>query len=242
MEQNLILHVSAATHNGGKLYNEDSIYMPTTGSETLEIDTQNVFFAVADGVSSGGGGGIASQAAIKTMHEYEIHHQNPNAYIKDLLNDMNNNVRTSLRCEGYIMGGSTIALINFHGDKATTANIGDSYIYLCRQNKIQQLNRPHTLAALKQRSNNANINDSDYHTLYYYIGNPDYTGEEQAYINEIDVMKGDAFLICSDGFLDLYDESELIHVFSINENSESIINDRIEKAKDNVSLVIIKVI
>jgi len=254
MREKTILDVRAAKHIGGKPKNEDCIYVPTYPgvipgkvseekySFKMNLLRHGAVFAVADGISSGGGGGVASYAAVEAIHN--CHGQHCPAHdesIEELCDNLNNATITALQNNGFEMGGTTIALAWFCGSKAMVSNIGDSPVYLYRQGQLQLLSRPHTLAALKEHRGIATINEADNHTLYHYLGNPDYTGAEQAYINNIDIQDGDIFLLCSDGLFDLYDEDELPQMLESSASAEEIIEMRVALAEDNVSLIIIKV-
>ena len=49
--------------------------------------------------------------------------------------------------------GSTAAVAYLHGDTLITANVGDSRIYLVREDSIEQLTQDHTLFAEHIRKN-----------------------------------------------------------------------------------------
>jgi protein phosphatase len=106
--------------------------------------------------------------------------------------------------------GSTAAVAYFFGDTLITANVGDSRIYLIRENEIEQLTQDHTLLAEHMRKNpdwdpnSASIPMK--HILVRAVGIHE-TVEADVY--ETQPFAGDLILMCSDGLTDMLSDEEI---------------------------------
>jgi serine/threonine-protein phosphatase Stp1 len=96
--------------------------------------------------------------------------------------------------------GSTVVALLIEGDRAACVWAGDSRCYLWRGSRLYQLSRDHSL--LQQLIDEQQLSPSEAarhpaaHALTRAIGASD---ELKLEILELDVLPGDAFLLCSDG-------------------------------------------
>lgn len=96
--------------------------------------------------------------------------------------------------------GSTVVALLIEGDRAACVWAGDSRCYLWRGSRLYQLSRDHSLLQQlideQQLSPNEAARHPAAHALTRAIGASD---ELRLEILELDVLPGDAFLLCSDG-------------------------------------------
>ena len=96
--------------------------------------------------------------------------------------------------------GSTVVALLIEGDRAACVWAGDSRCYLWRGSRLYQLSRDHSLLQQlideQQLSPNEAARHPAAHALTRAIGASD---ELKLEILELDVLPGDAFLLCSDG-------------------------------------------
>ena len=96
--------------------------------------------------------------------------------------------------------GSTVVALLIEGDRAACVWAGDSRCYLWRGSRVYQLSRDHSLLQQlideQQLSPNEAARHPAAHALTRAIGASD---ELRLEILELDVLPGDAFLLCSDG-------------------------------------------
>ena len=138
--------------------NEDSFY----------IDDQVGLYIVADGMGGHRAGEVASSTVVSSVKDYmEAFHTSPAAQETDESNmspaatavchsiELANRVVYQLsQDQGSYKGmGSTAAVAYLHDDTLVTANVGDSRIYLVREDSIEQLTQDHTLLAEHIRKN-----------------------------------------------------------------------------------------
>ncbi len=115
------------------LINQDSFY----------IDSKSGVFIVADGMGGHAAGDIASSTAIKSITD-NLADINVSS-IEEALNIANKEVleksKTSPEFDGM---GTTIAMCCIKDDSALIANIGDSRVYIIKNNEISFVTRDHS--------------------------------------------------------------------------------------------------
>ncbi len=100
---------------------------------------------------------------------------------------------------------TTLAVAVIEGDKLYGANVGDSRIYLCRNNRLHQLSKDHS-----------SDEEGMEHVLTAAIGMSE---ETDIYYFENIVRENDRILLCSDGLYNLFDsDEELIRAMSAGAN------------------------
>ena len=101
------------------------------------------------------------------------------------------------------------------GDKFVVGHVGDSRMYRCRNNRLQQLTRDHTYLSEvlgKESINSANLRKHSVgHAISRAVG-----GEENLSLDIIrgQMVLGDQYLLCSDGLTDMLQDSVIEGVLS----------------------------
>jgi protein phosphatase len=141
---------------------------------------------------------------------------------------------------------TTISTLLMAGDRAFTAQVGDSRIYRLRDGRGAQLTEDHTLVNYKLKQ--GIISEQEARTMKgknvitRAVGHKDYVEVDT---NELDVRAGDRYLLCSDGLHGYLSDGELEQVMADgdeNEAAERFIKLAIGRGgKDNVTVVIVYV-
>ena len=242
--------IGALTCPGNKNKNEDRIFVQRTlhlQEKALQEQkyagrrsAARTCFAVADGISMGGGGEVAAQEAVascKTMLRSRRSYSRMS--IEKILQTTNESVAKQLQKQGFSIGGTTLSLLCIQEQSYMTANVGDSPIYLYRDGSLTQLSMPHTLAEFKRQQGILSVSIADENTLYQYIGNP--MDPVEAHFSEGTVLPGDTFLLCSDGLTKILSDAEIADCLVKNMDAEEIVRLRLDRADDNVSLILIRI-
>ena len=182
------------------------------------------FFCVSDGMGGGACGALASRWICETFDAVIDAEQGSAFEIKQFalvreLQKVNDRIRQYAREHGYRMMGATIALMlvdDADPARALLCHAGDSRIYRLRAGELTLMTRDHTVGNELGRalSENAAGRAADLqnrrnpltHILTRAIGTelrarPDLT--------EIEVKRGDRYLLCSDGVHDMLDDAEI---------------------------------
>jgi protein phosphatase len=222
--QAAILQWAAVSHSGTrKPRNDDSLIAFASspdGAETLpanglrSLASQDLVFAISDGMGGGNAGDIASSIILQQMTEiipetFKVaaagFYPDSLSHLADALRMVHEKINAAAAgCEHHSGMAATLALAWFTPDNLYLANVGDSRIYRSRNGKLEQLSRDHTSAWSQWKR--GEINEIQYRThprraaLYEVVGG----GHAGVcpHFAAVPYQPGDRFLICSDGLVD----------------------------------------
>ncbi len=143
---------------------------------------------------------------------------------------------------GGVRIGCTLALMYFYNDTAWVCNIGDSKIFVYKNNNMLQLSQDHTDEKFLK---NAGISRKPALTQHLGIW-PDEMLIEP-YINTVQIQEDDIYLLCSDGLTDMMNNEEIRDVLrefeDVNDVVNVLINTSLERGgKDNITIIMVKVL
>lgn len=240
-----------ATDRGRKRKNNEDNFL---------IDKDMMLFIVADGMGGHDKGEIASRTAIQIVHEEiskkynflrELAKERKNENFDKILSFLAYAVNQS-SSEIYSLGidlnsnrgiGTTLSLLLIIEDKGFIAHVGDTRIYLFRQENFYQMTEDHTLLNEMKKNKIEVSEDFGYkNVISRAVGLYSHVDVDTLYF---DFLPYDKVLMCSDG-LHRYLDNELIKVIKSSNNSKELINQLIEWAnnkggEDNITSIIIEI-
>ena len=172
---------------------------------------QPPFFAVADGMGGHAAGEVASRLALESLSTTLSSNAGGQGALRDALTQANLVVYEQSSADGPAHGmGTTCALLLVEDGVAHLGHVGDSRIYLLRDNKLVQLTRDHTLVVemidqglLTQQQ--ARV-DGSRGQLTRALGG---SAEVDVDVDTLDVLPGDRFLLCSDGLTQMVTDDDI---------------------------------
>jgi len=177
---------------------------------------------VCDGMGGHKGGEIASRLAVDVIKnhfenlndDYDVKHELLNA-----LTAANNKlVETAIEDKSLAGMGSTAVIILFKDDLAYTANLGDSRIYLVRDEKVKQLTTDHSLVQQMIDSDMLSPEEAENHPKKNVITKS--LGREGAVEPDtsepIELLKNDKFILCTDGLTNYVKDEEILYIAANN--------------------------
>ena len=202
----------------------DRGFVRKANEDSLLCMEEDGFFCVSDGMGGGEGGALASRwicdsfAALMDAERGSAYEIKQFALVRDIQR-VNDKIRAYAREKGYRMMGATIALMLVDAagpERALVCHAGDSRIYSMRGGELKLLTRDHTVGNELGRalSENSAARAADLqsrrnpltHILTRAIGTELRARPDLA---EIDVKRGDRFLLCSDGVHDMLEDAEI---------------------------------
>jgi protein phosphatase len=223
-----------------------------SNEDRLYIDDDQGLYVVADGMGGHNAGEIASSLVVKTIRDFfsapEISAGNGSragllspeaARLLAGIEWSNRVVHEAAATHADYRGmGSTVSAVYLSGDTVIAANVGDSPIYLVRNEKIDLLSVPHTLQA-----------DLANETYTAFMGNilTRAVGPKEAVdadICELNAFKGDILVICSDGLSTKVPPLEIMSIVASEPPAEAC-RELVDLANarggdDNISAVVLK--
>ncbi|HEY58079.1 MAG TPA: serine/threonine-protein phosphatase [Anaerolineae bacterium] len=258
------LPVAARTHPGLKrAHNEDRFSVAAYW--TPNKGTPSLLAVVADGMGGHRAGEVAAEIAVETVHRHVAASdgRHPAAILEQALRLANEAVRREGTDDDRRQGlGTTCVAAWVLGDRLYIASVGDSRIYLLREQTLHQLTTDHSWVqeavekgALTPKQARRHPKA---HLIRRYLGAPKGVrpdlrlklrwgeSDTQARRNQgLPLRPGDRLLLCTDGLTDLVADEEIREVLqtpSLEEALDQLIALALERGgKDNITVVGISV-
>lgn len=233
---------SAAISHTGKVRsnNQDSGY---SGSN---------LFVVADGMGGHAGGDVASSIAVHRLRELDEPFDNPTdaeRALQDAITSTATLLIDTVAERPELAGmGTTVSALDFVDDYAVIAHIGDSRIYLYRDDALTQITTDHTFVQRLVDSGRITPEEARYHprrsVLMRVLGDMDPDPQVDTFI--MPTQAGDRWLLCSDGLSgvvdDAHTEKALAQRFPPGRTADILLKQALDGgAPDNVTIVIVDV-
>ena len=228
--------VYQATHTGKVRYNnEDALIV-------IEPKT----FVVADGMGGALAGEIASQMLVETVKNFLAKtpapwHEKILAQAILLANDKILN--EARRHEEYRGMGTTATILSLDNGQAYFAHVGDSRLYLLRNNFFRQMTYDHSYVETLVRRGELTPEEARVHpmknVLVQAVGAvPDITIDKANFPTE----HGDIFLLCTDGLTNMVEDESIKKILqSASDPADALINAALEAGgKDNISVIVVE--
>ena len=256
-----IVQSGKASHKGKvRPLNEDSLliyeYRFSKNSEDIFIG----LYAVADGVGGHDDGEIASQIALKILSEniicslilsglFSISNSLDKESLMTQLSKAvlaaNREVFSQGQCKSNGMGTTLTAML-IVGSNVYIANVGDSRLYLLRNESLRQLTKDHSLVADLVTAGEIKKDEIYTHPQRNVITHCLGMRQELEADLYTDILNpDDTFLLCSDGLWEMVRDDKINEVMREFPNPQSACEQLIEFANqnggvDNVSVIIVK--
>ena len=233
-----------------RLTNEDNYGVR---QQQLSDSESLIMGVVADGMGGMAQGEVASKIAVKTILEEPIPQEllaekSRADWLISLFQKANESIANTIKG-----GGTTLSLVLAIADRLMVAHVGDSRIYLLRQEEIKQLSEDHSLVAMMVASGQITPEESlehpDRNVLTKSLGSKrrlsdGYVQDLRRTTNELSMTleNDDILLLCSDGVWDLVSNKELAEMFISSQSLQSAVDKTIDKvlekgASDNATLL-----
>ena len=227
--------------------------------DTFSVDIDTGLFVVADGMGGHASGELASAIAVETVTKVLLGEIDPDETRLDAVRtDSADAIRERLR---YAMNraslqirktaienpihtgmGTTLAVLLIENEIAHLSHVGDSRIYLHRENGLQLLTRDHTV--VQQEIDAGHLTPElarvvpHKNILTQSVG---YHGPVEPDTSTRPVLPGDLFILCSDGLSDVLDDDAICEICtscSFDDLAETLVQKALQAgAEDNVTVV-----
>jgi len=209
-------------------------------------------FVVADGMGGHAGGDVASAMAIKRIAETDI--QYPSARdaefaLRSALLAANTLLAETVFDHQELTGmGTTVSAILRVGDEAAIAHIGDSRIYLLRDDELTQITADHTFVQRLVDSGRITPEEAAVHprrsVLMRVLGDVDASPEIDTTVH--DLRPGDRWLLCSDGLSGYVTDDKMFTVLTTipdpDEAAHRLVKESLDQgAPDNVTVIVVDI-
>lgn len=244
--------MSCAQHQGARNQQEDSLFCGPIDHASGQLQLA----ILADGMGGYAGGDMASKLAVDAMTKVVI--QNPQAAPTELLQKglqaANDAIAGFIKnSPQYLHMGTTMLAVIQVGHALNWISVGDSYLYLLRDQQLQLLNELHSYAeTLRKHVEKGHLSPSVLRdSALKHVLTSSISGQDIPLIDQPDevfeLQSGDTLLLASDG-IDTLDREQLISLLMDENNQDpakSII-DAVEAVQadgqDNASVIVLRIL
>lgn len=221
----------------------------TTAAEELTSHTGGRLLIVADGMGGHRGGATASRLAAETVKAQYLGSETSDVPIalRESLIRANARIFSEAQSNPELRGmGTTTSVLAVRGEEGWIAHVGDSRIYLVREDSIEQLTDDHSLVATMVREGLLTSAEAETHPRRNVLQRSMGVSEdvEVDVIGPFELRTGDTFILCSDGLHGLVKEPELKEIArkSIEAAADEFLRKALERgAPDNVTVIVARV-
>ncbi len=209
-------------------------------------------FLVADGMGGHAGGDVASALVAKDMAKLDEQPEG-NPYevgekLRRSLLSANRMLRGTVTDHPELAGlGTTFVGFLTVGDELSVAHIGDSRLYLFRDNEMRQITKDHTFVQRLVDAGRITEEEAKFHprrsVLMRVLGDVESAPDIDTMV--LDTREGDVWLLCSDGLCGYVEDADIEKILRRRHSLQGAIDDLIDKslahgAPDNVTVVLVE--
>ena len=236
------------------------VRMANEDSCELELNTVNgELFVVCDGMGGHVGGAVASRIAVEHVVKHMVSHKHDDiaGALRAALQDANLAIINRTVDDPSLKGmGTTACILLLQKDKAWIAHMGDSRIYLFRSDSqtLHRITKDHSY--VQKRIDMGELDDRDAETdrhkniILKALGVRPALAFDQGDVIEhpIRPVRGDVFLICSDGLCGMIDDDQIESILrsegNLRDKVETLLNEANAEGKgtDNITVQLIEVL
>lgn len=204
---------------------------------------------VADGMGGHRAGDYASKLCVERMVQsiQQSEYKTPVSMLEEAVHAANEAVyKEAKEKEEYEGMGTTVVACTVQENTMYVANIGDSRLYLIRD-EIQQITDDHSLVEEMVKQGNITESEARIHPQKNIITRALGIDENvQADYFEIEVQKEDIVLLCSDGLSNMIEDEDMEYIVrhsdSLEEAVDTLVNTANENGgNDNITVVLAEV-
>lgn len=247
--KNSYMELLVCSYQGDRKDQQDAVFSSLVQDKAVAI--------VADGMGGLTDGKCASNTAVRTLKELldtNPDKNNMQEFYFNAIKPVDSAVYATRK--GIHKSGTTLVSATIVGDRLDWLSIGDSRLYLIRDEDIMQLTRDHTLKNYIERNKDnpeimaslGNVDEMKLDALTSYVGMDGVTFYD---INtrKCTVRLGDYILLTSDGLYKGVEDEDIVRTIKRHANMKDIGIDLLEQAKingkgnqDNTSFILVKYI
>ena len=222
----------------------------TNNEDAIYINEQKNLYLVADGMGGCNAGEVASSTAISAFVEAMENAENGETLDKMMsaIAQCNKKVyQKSRENVEFLDMGTTLVAVTVENEKMFIVHVGDSRVYLFRENNLQQITTDHSYVMELVKIGSITREEAEVHPKRNIITRAIGIREEVEADTVIeDVKQRDKILLCTDGLSNMVSKGEmtkiLIEQCSTEEKVKKLVVLANEKGGlDNISLILIEI-
>ncbi len=210
--------INACLSDVGRVREINEDYLAFREDDSKTIHKYGKCYIVCDGMGGHRAGEVASKMAAESFKEIyyseELKEEKILERIRKTIETVNQKVFKEAKSNEEKKGmGTTIVGIIIKGSKGFVFNVGDSRCYLIRNDSIEQLTEDHSLVNELVKANIIDREEAGRSSKKNILTRAIGTDEKVIpFLKEVDALKGDRFVLCTDGLSSLVKDEEIKHI------------------------------
>jgi len=228
------------THIGRRETNEDRFVIK-------EFDNGSVLLAVADGMGGHAGGEKAAEVVCGSLLEFDGNSADPERELTRLTRAANLRVSEEVLQNADLEGmGSTLTAVFVNNGVAYWVNVGDSRLYLAREDIMVQVTDDHTIPGVMLQEGEIGREEARLHPMRNMLLSCIGREKFQMDSGSLTLRVGDLLLLSTDGLHDRIPEEQIASIIHAAADLESILHALVNAAldaggRDNITIVALEV-
>jgi serine/threonine protein phosphatase PrpC len=216
--------------------NEDGYLCLGLSADSALAPPDSYLLAVADGLGGHAGGAIASAMAVEILSgEFRtVDGNDPAAFLNRVFLKVNRAIFDRSAREAVHAGmGTTLAAAYICGGKALIANVGDSRVYVFRDDALSQVTTDHSWAAEQRRRRllgEREIRKSPFRAMI--TRSLGYAESLDVDLFDLAIAEGDVLLLCTDGLNVTLPDKRIAKILKAGGEPKSAVEALVAAAKD----------
>lgn len=216
--------------------------------DALFIDEDHCVYAVADGLGGLPGGDQASGRIVELLDKAfnGVDSEEERADLADLIIEINRVItKEGLEAHPFTGSGSTLTIGQIIKDQMLIAHVGDTALYLLREDTLEQITSDHTMAQefidrLGEKARESMPPEYP-HTLTRCVGQIEELRVDQT---RIALQSKDRILLCSDGLNKVLTHRQIQCLLEADQSPQKIAQSLVDSANanrgpDNITIIVI---
>lgn len=223
----------------------------------LFFDVERGLFLVADGMGGHGHGEVASKLAVEAIVDYVDHAfesdgsegRKPSAAsaLSAAVRSAHRRVVSAVEDDQSLLGmGTTVVGLILRQDVATVAYVGDSRVYLLRDDQLHLVTDDHTWVNEQVKAGYLTAEQARTHPLKSVVTRA-VGGDHEVEVDvvEVDLQPDDLFLMCSDGLTSMLADHEIKASLQATDDLDACCRMLVEEANqhggvDNITVILLR--
>lgn len=208
------------------------------------------YAVVCDGMGGANGGNVASNIAVdiistRICEAYADEHppRSPANLLASAMAAANIEIFERAKAELEYEGmGTTVVAVIVSGKDAYISHVGDSRLYLYRDNALQQITRDHSVVQEMIESGQLTEEQARSHPRKHFITRAlGVSAMEEGEYDEIELEPNDTLLLCTDGLTNMVDDAALAELLANNANIDILLQSALDAGgTDNITTVLLE--
>lgn len=213
------------------------------------LDNGGFYAVVCDGMGGANGGNIASNIAVDIIAGRIVDGYangaapRPDHLLASAMAAANIKIFDRARSDPQYEGmGTTVVAVIVCGKDAYISHVGDSRVYLCRGNTLQQITRDHSVVQEMIESGQLTEKQARSHPRKHFITRAlGVSAMEEGEFDELELEPNDKLLLCTDGLTNMVDDTVLTELLGNDASVDILIQSALDGGgTDNITAVLME--